>query len=241
MILWWNEMKWDKRILVRWKKAFHIILKMATTLSFLSPTLSRQTSLFTQNPLSFRTQFFPFSCVSFPSISPAALQNHGRILPCSINPTFSTNPTQYEVIHWYSFRKVAPINILGKLGNCKFLQFLFFTVTPIRRNNVSYTNWCTINFPAFFPNIKVASQILSEVLVFDWYEFMVDAWMQFSDDSSEVELRLELGEENISPGEVYVDATEKSLVIRVQSSGYTKTLLDTHNLYGMIKPSEMIW
>ena len=65
--------------------------------------------------------------------------------------------------------------------------------------------------------------------------------MQFSDDSSEVELRLELGEENISPGDVYVDATEKSLVIRVQSSGCTKTLLDTHNLYGMIKPSEMIW
>ncbi|KAG6431513.1 hypothetical protein SASPL_109592 [Salvia splendens] len=128
---------------------------MATTLSFLSPTLS----LPTQNPSSFRTQCFPFSCISFPSISSAAWQNHGRILPCSINPTFSTNATQYE----------------------------------------------------------------------------------FSDDSSEVELRLELGEENISPGEVYVDATEKSLVIRVQSSGYTKTLLDTHDLYGMIKPSEMIW
>ncbi|KAL1548018.1 putative inactive shikimate kinase like 2, chloroplastic [Salvia divinorum] len=133
---------------------------MARTLSFLSsPILSRQTCLSTQNLLSFRTHCFPFSYVSLPSISSAAWQNHGRILPCSISPTFSTNATQYE----------------------------------------------------------------------------------FCDDSSEVELRLELREQNISPGEVYVDATEKSLVIKVQSSGYTKTLLDTDNLYGMIKPSEMIW
>ncbi|PIN09057.1 Nuclear distribution protein NUDC [Handroanthus impetiginosus] len=65
--------------------------------------------------------------------------------------------------------------------------------------------------------------------------------MQFHDDSSEVELRLELGEESISPTEIFVDANENSLVIRVQKSGYLKTLLDTNSLYGTIKPSETIW
>ncbi|KAH6816868.1 shikimate kinase like 2 [Perilla frutescens var. frutescens] len=64
---------------------------------------------------------------------------------------------------------------------------------------------------------------------------------EFFDDSPEVELRLELGDEGISPREVYVDASENSLVIRVQHSGYTKTLLDTNSLYGMIKPSGTIW
>lgn len=64
---------------------------------------------------------------------------------------------------------------------------------------------------------------------------------EFIDDSPDVELRLELGDESISPGQVYVDASENSLVIRVQHSGYTKTLLDTNSLYGMIKPSETIW
>ncbi|KAK4389696.1 putative inactive shikimate kinase like 2, chloroplastic [Sesamum angolense] len=58
----------------------------------------------------------------------------------------------------------------------------------------------------------------------------------------EVELlRLELEDENISPGEIFVDARESSLVIRVQHSGHQKTLLDTNTLYGMIKPSETIW
>ncbi|KAK4420329.1 putative inactive shikimate kinase like 2, chloroplastic [Sesamum alatum] len=64
---------------------------------------------------------------------------------------------------------------------------------------------------------------------------------EFYDDSSEVELRLELEDENISPGQIFVDASESSLVIRVQHSGYQKTLLDTNSLYGVIKPSETIW
>ncbi|KAL8539996.1 hypothetical protein ACS0TY_001557 [Phlomoides rotata] len=64
---------------------------------------------------------------------------------------------------------------------------------------------------------------------------------EFNDDSSEIELRLELGDESISPGQVFVDANDNSLLIRVERSGYTKTLLDTNSLYGMIKPSETIW
>lgn len=65
--------------------------------------------------------------------------------------------------------------------------------------------------------------------------------MKFNDDSSEVELRLELGDESISPGHIFVEARDSSLLIRVERSGYTNTLLDTNTLYGMIKPSETIW
>ncbi|KAL3817908.1 hypothetical protein ACJIZ3_003813 [Penstemon smallii] len=64
---------------------------------------------------------------------------------------------------------------------------------------------------------------------------------EFQDDSSEVELRLELGIENVSPGEIFVDAKDNSLLIKLKHSGYIKTLLDTNTLYGTIKPSETIW
>ncbi|XP_022876905.1 probable inactive shikimate kinase like 2, chloroplastic [Olea europaea var. sylvestris] len=64
---------------------------------------------------------------------------------------------------------------------------------------------------------------------------------EFSDVSSEVELRLELRKEGVSPKEIFIDANENSLVIKVQNSGYLRTLLDTNRLYGMIKPSETIW
>ncbi|CAA2971175.1 probable inactive shikimate kinase like 2, chloroplastic [Olea europaea subsp. europaea] len=56
-----------------------------------------------------------------------------------------------------------------------------------------------------------------------------------------VELRLELGKEGVSPKEIFIDANENSLVIKVQNSGYLRTLLDTNKLYGMIKPFETIW
>ncbi|EYU43714.1 hypothetical protein ABFS82_01G109400 [Erythranthe guttata] len=71
---------------------------------------------------------------------------------------------------------------------------------------------------------------------------------EFNDDSSEVELRLELGDESstITPAQIFVDGTENSLVIKLKlphqhSSGYLKTLFQTNTLYGFIKPSETIW
>ncbi|XP_073298894.1 probable inactive shikimate kinase like 2, chloroplastic [Primulina huaijiensis] len=64
---------------------------------------------------------------------------------------------------------------------------------------------------------------------------------EFHDDSTEVELRLELGSESISPKDIFVDANDTSLVIKVQQSGYIRTLLDTDTLYGVIKPAETIW
>lgn len=65
--------------------------------------------------------------------------------------------------------------------------------------------------------------------------------VQFHDDSSEVELRLELGSESISPKDIFVDANDTSLVIKVQQSGCIRTLLETDSLYGVIKPAETIW
>jgi hypothetical protein len=55
--------------------------------------------------------------------------------------------------------------------------------------------------------------------------------MQFSDGSSEVELRLQLN----------VDSNDTSLTIRVQRNGYLITLIETNHLFGKIKPAETIW
>lgn len=65
--------------------------------------------------------------------------------------------------------------------------------------------------------------------------------MQFSDGSSEVELRLELGQGDVTPKDIYVDANESSLAIRVQQSGIVRTLMETSTLYEKIKPAETIW
>ncbi|KAG5592521.1 hypothetical protein H5410_043035 [Solanum commersonii] len=64
---------------------------------------------------------------------------------------------------------------------------------------------------------------------------------EFSDGSSEVELRLELGQGDVTPKDIYVDANESSLAIRVQQSGIVRTLMETSTLYEKIKPAETIW
>lgn len=64
---------------------------------------------------------------------------------------------------------------------------------------------------------------------------------EFHNDSSEIELRLELGDETLGPEQILVEPRESSLLIQVRYTGYVKTLLDTNSLYGMIKPSETIW
>lgn len=65
--------------------------------------------------------------------------------------------------------------------------------------------------------------------------------LQFSDTSSEVELRLELGDAEVKTKDIFVDTNENSLLIRVKQSGTTRTLMDTTYLYDKIKPSETIW
>uniref|UniRef100_M1B6N9 ATP binding protein n=1 Tax=Solanum tuberosum TaxID=4113 RepID=M1B6N9_SOLTU len=64
---------------------------------------------------------------------------------------------------------------------------------------------------------------------------------EFSDGSSEVELRLELGQGDVTPKDIYVDANESSLAIRVKQSGIVRTLMETSTLYEKIKPAETIW
>ncbi|KAL8112716.1 hypothetical protein AgCh_020144 [Apium graveolens] len=65
--------------------------------------------------------------------------------------------------------------------------------------------------------------------------------MQFSDGSSDVELRLELGDREIqSTKDIFVDANESFLTVRLQCSGFPKTLMET-SLYDKIKPAETIW
>ena len=66
--------------------------------------------------------------------------------------------------------------------------------------------------------------------------------MQFLDGHTELELRLELGGHDIqSPRDIFVDADESSLAIRIQHSGSLKTLMETKCLYDKIKPAETIW
>ncbi|XP_022145269.1 probable inactive shikimate kinase like 2, chloroplastic isoform X2 [Momordica charantia] len=65
---------------------------------------------------------------------------------------------------------------------------------------------------------------------------------EFTDGSSEVELRLQLGTQEIrSSKDIFVDANETSLTIRVQRTGSIITLLETKQLFEKIKPSETIW
>lgn len=64
---------------------------------------------------------------------------------------------------------------------------------------------------------------------------------EFTDGDSEVELRLELGDLDVSSRDVSIDVDEDSLAIRLQHSGTSRTLMETPCLYGKIKPSETIW
>lgn len=66
--------------------------------------------------------------------------------------------------------------------------------------------------------------------------------MQFSDNASEMELRLNIGSMDVrSAKDISVDANDTSLTIRVLQSGSPITLIDTNPLFDRIKPSETIW
>ncbi|KAK2662661.1 hypothetical protein Ddye_001235 [Dipteronia dyeriana] len=66
---------------------------------------------------------------------------------------------------------------------------------------------------------------------------------EFSDGSSEIELRLQLGtgEDILSSKDVFVDAHGSSLTVRLKLFGSLLTLIETHQLFDQIKPSETIW
>ncbi|CAL0331597.1 unnamed protein product [Lupinus luteus] len=65
---------------------------------------------------------------------------------------------------------------------------------------------------------------------------------EFSDTSSEVELRLNLkGLDIKSSKEILVDTSDSSLAIRALRPGLPVTLIETNRLFDRIKPSETIW
>ncbi|KAG9131602.1 hypothetical protein Leryth_015149 [Lithospermum erythrorhizon] len=64
---------------------------------------------------------------------------------------------------------------------------------------------------------------------------------EFSDGPIEVELRLALGDGDLSSKEVSVDANENSLVVKISRFGSVQTLMDTNSLYHKINPGETIW
>ena len=65
---------------------------------------------------------------------------------------------------------------------------------------------------------------------------------QFSDASSEMELRLQLGGSgDVSSRDIFVDAEDSYLKIGVKQSGSFVTLLEINQLYEKIKSSETIW
>ncbi|CAI9095281.1 OLC1v1031186C1 [Oldenlandia corymbosa var. corymbosa] len=64
---------------------------------------------------------------------------------------------------------------------------------------------------------------------------------EFSDGGSEVELRLKLGDVDITSRDVIVDPKDDSLAIKVQLDGSLRTLMETSVLYEKIKPAETIW
>lgn len=66
--------------------------------------------------------------------------------------------------------------------------------------------------------------------------------MQFSDGSSEVELRIQVGGEDIrNTRDVTVEANHTTLAVRVKRLGSSITLIETNNLFDKIKPDETIW
>ncbi|KAI3441847.1 uncharacterized protein J3R85_001895 [Psidium guajava] len=65
---------------------------------------------------------------------------------------------------------------------------------------------------------------------------------EFSDGSSDMELRLQLGGIGISgPRDIYVDANNTSLTIQLKHSGSLMTLMETDSLFDRIKSAETIW
>ncbi|KAM7251189.1 hypothetical protein ACFE04_023072 [Oxalis oulophora] len=67
---------------------------------------------------------------------------------------------------------------------------------------------------------------------------------EFSDSSSDVELRLQLKDRDHdvqSSKDIFVDADGTSLVVQVQRNGALSTLIQTNCLFERIKPAETIW
>ncbi|XVE65336.1 hypothetical protein DITRI_Ditri07aG0172900 [Diplodiscus trichospermus] len=105
--------------------------------------------------------------------------------------------------------------------------------------------------PSFhFPKPKVSSALRwnSVRLISPLHGFSCNCFStntthyEFSDGSSEVELRLQLGSLDVqSAKDIFVDADGTSLTVKVRQAGSLITLIETSSLFEKIKPAETIW
>uniref|UniRef100_A0A803PRB5 CS domain-containing protein n=2 Tax=Cannabis sativa TaxID=3483 RepID=A0A803PRB5_CANSA len=142
------------------------------------------------------------------------------LLKFSQNPNTTTTTTTNTLSflqpnHSFSFRPTNP-----------YLP-RFFTTND--NGNASFDN----SHPRFSRSHGLSSLPLST----NHYEHM-----QFFDNSSEVELRVHLKDQNVrSSKDVFVDANETSLTIRALNSGSPTTLIEANRLFDRVKPAETIW
>ncbi|XP_030533608.1 probable inactive shikimate kinase like 2, chloroplastic isoform X1 [Rhodamnia argentea] len=118
-------------------------------------------------------------------------------------------------------------------ASCFFNQRTFKLPSP-SRSSLPVRQFATRNAVAFKTRSRVScSSSLSPATPISY---------EFSDGSSDMELRLQLGGIDISgPRDIYVDANDTSLTIQLKHSGSHMTLMETDSLFDRIKSDETIW
>ncbi|XP_022731830.1 probable inactive shikimate kinase like 2, chloroplastic [Durio zibethinus] len=123
------------------------------------------------------------------------------------------------------------------------------TLCFLSQNPIKSLHFSTGTHSFNFPKPKVSAfrwnsvRRISPLHGFSCYCFdTTTSHYEFSDGSSEVELRLQLGSQDVqSAKDIFVDADGTSLTVKVRQAGSFITLLDTNSLFEKIKPAETIW
>lgn len=115
--------------------------------------------------------------------------------------------------------------------------------STIQLNRNKSLNLCSSSFPCLPTNNGSNLRRLGLVSCHDVStEPSNTTQYEFHDGSADVELRLLLRGMGVqSSKEIHVDADESSLVVRIHLPGSIRSLMETKQLYGRIKPSETIW
>lgn len=120
-------------------------------------------------------------------------------------------------------------------ASCFFSRGAFKPSSSSRRSSLPVRQLASRNAVAFRTRSRVScgGGSLSSVTPISY---------EFSDGSSDMELRLQLGGIDISgPRDIHVDANNTSLTIQLKHSGSLMTLMETHSLFDRIKSAETIW
>ncbi|XP_047342390.1 probable inactive shikimate kinase like 2, chloroplastic [Impatiens glandulifera] len=138
---------------------------------------------------------------------------------CFISPK---NPTTKSINHHPQFSIYKPISTPSSSSSSSSL-----TISGVSSSTTCFTPRRKLS--------RIACKSASTI-------FTGTTHYEFTDGSTDVELRLELNGHDVqSSRDVFVDTDENSLTIRIQRPGYNKTLMETTCLYDKIKPSETIW